>query len=333
MKKISAKVFSFITALLLIISMVPAVYAADAENDQLLFGRNQLLKMENGEKLAEAYDRIAEGVQERSNQIFLDTLQLSPDELFCLVNAYLNDPHCNFWLSNQYSYSMNSSGNIVSFNPLYNYLAGETEEEFQQNVDDFNKAAEALIKKAGITKNMSEYEKELRIHDVLVDTLTYYPSTNSHNLYGAVVEHSAVCQGYSYAFNYLLRLCGIEAHYVKGSSQGMSHGWSLVRINDHYYYTDVTWDDPTGGELDNDSVYHVYFNVTDDFLHRDHEWEAPEYGLPDCSDREENFFEQNPEHIIASEPDKESFAKLFSDGIAYVCVPEGSDFDVIDWFF
>lgn len=334
MKHLITKLICLLAVIALIFSLVPSVVAVSENNDnEILFGRKQLLKMENGEALTAAYDKIVEGVENREERISLEDLSITEDELFCLVNAYLNDPHGHFWLSNSYSYSMSYDGNILSFNPDYNYLLGSDEKEFIKNVDAFNKAAEDLIRKAGITDDMDEYEKELRLHDVLVRELTYASSVNAHNLYGAIVEKVAVCQGYSYAFNYLLRLCGIEAHYVKGTSHGMSHGWTLVNINGHYYYTDVTWDDPVGSDDNSDDIYHTYFNVTDSFLHKDHEWVPPIYGLPDCDDKDDNFFEHNPEHVITSEPDVEEFAKLFVDGIAYVFVPDDCEFDVVSWFF
>lgn len=110
------------------------------------------------------------------------------------------------------------------------------------------------------TQNDDQYSKVKKIHDVLVDYISYDSSMqrlNTRNIYGALVERSVVCEGYAESFKYLLDAVGIPCIEVVGTgtnSQGETeaHAWNYVMLNNAWYAVDVTWDDPTvigGGTL------------------------------------------------------------------------------------
>lgn len=97
-------------------------------------------------------------------------------------------------------------------------------------------------------------EKALFVHNYLTlnnrynsDILAGVPSTSVpytvFNIYGALVDHNAVCQGYALAFNHIMRRMGCRADFVM--STALNHGWSLIEIDGYWYHVDVTWDDPT----------------------------------------------------------------------------------------
>lgn len=114
----------------------------------------------------------------------------------------------------------------------------------------------------------SEYENVLLVHDALVNSLEYDSSTekpNSHNIYGAFIEKSAVCEGYAKAFKYFLDDLGIESILVSGtatnsSGKTESHMWNYIKLDEDWYGVDVTWDDPIiiGGNS-KDILRHDYF--------------------------------------------------------------------------
>ena len=122
-----------------------------------------------------------------------------------------------------------------------------------------------------------EYECSVLMNDYLVDTITYQPqAAHEHNLYGALVERQAVCDGYALAYKYLADGLGMDCVVITGSAyedkagyqQGMSqlqslnaqqimqwdsgyrHAWNAIQIDGHWYYTDVTYNDPVS--LDHD---------------------------------------------------------------------------------
>lgn len=151
-----------------------------------------------------------------------------------------------------------------------------------------------------ITSDMTAYDKELAIHDFLVDTVTYGNQTviidNEHEAYGALIEHSAVCEGYAKAFQLLCTVNGIECKYITGETDE-AHGWNLVNLNGVWYHVDVTWDDPvdtsgTGENTFDGYVSHAYFNVSDDILAQDgHSWERSNY--PTANSMAMNYYTVN----------------------------------------
>jgi hypothetical protein len=135
-----------------------------------------------------------------------------------------------------------------------------------------------------ISPGMSDYEKELAIHDYLINHCRYDRESlgqgeippESHSAYGALVMGTAVCEGYAKAAKLLLDGAGIENTIVIGDSKGVSHAWNLVKIQGEYYHLDTTWDDPIledGGE----TLKYTYFNLTDNEIRKDHQWETSDY--------------------------------------------------------
>ena len=315
---------SLLIIVAIVLSAVPFVSAAD--DTDLLYGRQALSKMSNGDLYVKAYDLIAECVENRSESVSLASLGLSESEFFTVLNTYIADPHMNFWLDPAYSYSVGSTG-VSKYFPTYNYLAGSSEAEFEKNVAAFNTEVDKIIKKAGITPKMSEYEKEKRIHDVLALHIDYTFTANCYNAYGAIVEKKAVCQGYSLAFQYILRLCGIQAHSVYGYAGGNAHSWNLVRIDGNYYYTDLTWDDPVCEKFGNyTDIYYYYFNVTREVMSKDHVFDPTDYELPSCTSTEASFFTMESDRKISSSASADKIAPLFDkNGYGIIYLTDGNE--------
>ena len=122
---------------------------------------------------------------------------------------------------------------------------------------------------------LDDFAKELLIHDWLVGNVTYLVDENSdqakyaNTSYGAIVEGTALCDGYSYAFKQLCDMSGIECSVVYGIGNSRPHAWNLLKIGGQYTYTDLTWDDPDVDFISN-FVFHGYFNLSYDEISRDH---------------------------------------------------------------
>lgn len=133
----------------------------------------------------------------------------------------------------------------------------------------------------GVNVTMSDYDKELYFHDYIVKNCNYDYSAlsdeefnDSYTAYGALVNGSAVCEGYARAMQFLLSEVGIDSYLVPGTaidSYGatVSHMWNVVKIDSEWYHLDPTWDDPVGNS-DFSAVWHSYFNLTDEEIRRDH---------------------------------------------------------------
>lgn len=139
-----------------------------------------------------------------------------------------------------------------------------------------------------ITDGMTDFEKELALHDALVRLGDYDKSAydggkgqpDNTNPYGLLVEGYGICLAYASSFQLLMDLAGIECITVIGASAASTtdHAWNMVRLEEEWYCVDPTWDDPIGGESVSpnrwDAVHHEYFNVTSDYMRQtDHQWD------------------------------------------------------------
>ncbi|GMK42375.1 hypothetical protein PCCS19_54340 [Paenibacillus sp. CCS19] len=143
--------------------------------------------------------------------------------------------------------------------------------------------------------DMTEVDKELAIHDYIVlhtayDYDNYLKDTipdDSYSAYGVLFKGTAVCQGYAYAAHLMLELAGIDSIIVTGTANGGGHAWNKVNIDGDYYNLDVTWDDPVPDE--EGRLVYAYFNVTDEQLAKDHEWEMDSF--PYAAATAANYYE------------------------------------------
>ena len=112
-----------------------------------------------------------------------------------------------------------------------------------------------------ITEEMSDYEKELAVHDWMIAWAEYdqaalsalpgaQPTPDSDNPYGFFTGRAAICTGYTSTFQLLMDLLGIECVTVEGTAYNGTedHAWNMVRLDGDWYCVDVTWDDPVMGE-------------------------------------------------------------------------------------
>ena len=129
---------------------------------------------------------------------------------------------------------------------------------------------EALrVRDAVADPSMSQYEQVKAFHDYLCRTVTYRDQgESSHTAYGALVNHAAVCQGYTQAMDLLCFLSGIDCAYIFGSAGGEDHSWVRVKVDGQWYNVDATWDDQPGG------IIYDYFLRSDAAMAADHSWTA-----------------------------------------------------------
>lgn len=149
-----------------------------------------------------------------------------------------------------------------------------------------------------ISPDMSDYEKELAIHDYIVTTTSYdydrlHNGTipeSSYTAAGALINKTAVCEGYSEATKLLLNLIGIECEIVTGLANNTAHAWNIVKIDDQWYMLDTTYDDPVTFINDKriETLSYDYFNVTSTTLKKDHSWDLSMW--PNASGTKYNYF-------------------------------------------
>jgi len=147
----------------------------------------------------------------------------------------------------------------------------------------------------------TDFEKVLYIHDYLVSSVAYNKTgpTSMHTAYGALVEMSAVCDGYAFAFHMLMQKLGIASYYIEGrmknGQENVGHAWNLVEVDGEFRQIDCTWDDfyphgfgdrkkPYPDDWSHEvPVSHAYFLISDEEMYLDHIPENPA-DLPPCTD-------------------------------------------------
>lgn len=143
------------------------------------------------------------------------------------------------------------------------------------------------------TADMTDYQKELAIHDYIVIHTKYDSVTHDsgYKKYGdrvgsswsVIMKNVGVCQGYAEGFKALMDYAGIECITVGGTagdvynSEGGGHAWNIVKIDGTYYHVDTTWDDPGNFDHEANNLHHTYFNMTPSEMLIDHKWDIAKY--------------------------------------------------------
>ncbi|WP_050608135.1 DUF5050 domain-containing protein [Clostridium niameyense] len=148
--------------------------------------------------------------------------------------------------------------------------------------NEFNNKIDEILNNI-IKPNMTEFQKEIAIHDYIVLNTNYILDTKglSFTSYGCIVNNEAVCDGYTRAMQILLNKVGIYAIRVVGFA-GTDHAWNIVKINNKFYHVDATWNDSNFYKT---NAHYKYLNVTDEELSKDHVWDRTKF--PKCTD---NYF-------------------------------------------
>lgn len=163
-----------------------------------------------------------------------------------------------------------SKGNILS---EFEFSYSCTAVEYQKMYTEFETVAQNMTKDL-INSKLTDVQKALVLHDRLAIICEYDLefSENCYNIYGALVNGEAVCQGYAEAYFYLLEKVGIKN--ILCPSAEMGHVWNIVYIDGKAYHVDVTWDDPTpadGWQKPWDFVRHTNFLLSTYALHNNME--------------------------------------------------------------
>ncbi len=194
-----------------------------------------------------------------------DVFYLSPSKM------YLNIETTTFGSSTTYNVFINNGSDA-------NYFTDEfsSEAEVRSAINSIEQVKNTLVSR----RTGNTYEDIKMIHDYLVDNIEYDTSLskdNIYDLYGALVNRVAVCEGYARSFKYILDEMGISSVLVIGTgtnSRGETerHAWNYVEIDGNWYAVDCTWDDPVvvgGGNLPQSSKYKYFLKGANEF-NQDH---------------------------------------------------------------
>lgn len=185
-------------------------------------------------------------------------------ELHLIISAFTFDHPEIFWIDNSFSYYSTAGTTYLRLTSNMN----------AQQVTEGAKKMYAELREifSAMPGNLSEFDRELFIHDRFIERCVYADEAlraqnnpEIYTSYGAIVDSVAVCEGYSRAMQLMLSLVGIENYYVYGRGNSELHMWNSVRLGDNWYFLDATWNDKG-----NKGSAHNYFNITTEQLLKDH---------------------------------------------------------------
>ena len=200
------------------------------------------------------------------------------------IEAYTYDNPDVFYLSPNKMYlniETITSNSGVSYNVYINngnennYFSDEfsSRAQVENAISQIEDVKNSLISR----KTGNIYNDIKMVHDYLVDNIEYDTSIskdNIYDIYGALVNKVAVCEGYARAFKYILDDLGIPCVLAIGTgtnSRGETerHAWNYVEIDGQWYAIDCTWDDPVivgGGTLTQSLKYKYFLKGADEFF-------------------------------------------------------------------
>ena len=209
---------------------------------------------------AEAETAIREGMKARAPQVVVyvqtvaqDVNALFKDLLFCAMD-HTGVPTEGDYLAYQlgsyggrFSYKYDTAGNyFITFQYDLTYY-----DTFEQQ-EAMDTAVTSVLNQLNLA-GKSDYEKICGIYDWMCDNITY-DYTNLENesyllkytAYAALINRTAVCQGYANLFYRLALELGVDSRIISGTgitNNGRGpHAWNIVKLKNSYYDVDATWD-------------------------------------------------------------------------------------------
>ncbi|GEM_PF-357260 len=211
---------------------------------------------------------LLEGLMERKTSIYVGDYPEAED------TAYLEDVILKVIVQNplvldeggfRYDYK------TKSLNVGYTSTADKVARKQKEIKEKVKSVVEQVIK-----PGMSVYEKELALHDWLIENGKYHDAVlqayydgkptaeivetypDSFNAYGILINGLGVCQSYAEAFKLLCDEAGVPCVVVTGEMNTVPHAWNMVRIGDKWAHVDATNNDI--------GIDHPVFNAPDKSL-------------------------------------------------------------------
>ncbi len=226
------------------------------------------------------YDSIAVSVSNFENESKVKEYEYTDidstmNDVSEAMNAFFSDHPEVFYLNTQYKVSTVENFSGTKLIVYLDYLVKD-KNELEQKISEIESAMNNILNK--IDNNSNDFDKELKIHDILGELTTYYRYTDvnsipfeCHTIYGTLISNTAVCDGFTKVMQILLDKVNIDSIIVTGYLQDQPHAWNLVKINGEWYHLDLTSDKSINGKNDSEKIIiHSYFNLTTDNIKNTH---------------------------------------------------------------
>lgn len=156
-------------------------------------------------------------------------------------------------------------------------------QESRKLLGQLNRIANEVASKV---RGMDNQRAATYLHNYLVERTTYSENKNrrneAHNIVGALLNHSCVCEGYAKAYKYLCDKAGVPCMVVTGTAVGSNgireaHAWNIVKIGPDCCHVDVTFDEYVDQAYCSQS--HLFLSTSEILVGHTI---APEFPVPHC---------------------------------------------------
>ena len=176
--------------------------------------------------------------------------------------------------SNRQTYTSYQSGGVY----YYTFTVTMSYRSTLQQEQEMDIAVDALLEQLDVW-DKSDYEKVCAVYDYICKNVVYDDAhlnddsyTLKYSAYAALINKTAVCQGYTLLLYRLLLELGIDNRIISGQAFGGDHGWNIVELDGLYYNADPTWDAGRSG-------YPFFLKNMADFgsRYRDNKYDSPAF--------------------------------------------------------
>ncbi len=193
-----------------------------------------ILNQEDGqEQLGKYYQSAIEAYMYDNPDVFY----LSPNKMYLNIETTTKGTNVTYYV-------------YINSGTQPNYLVDEfySKEQINNAISQIEQVRDSIL----ANRKSSTYDNIKMVHDYLIENMEYdttISKSNIYNVYGAMVNGQAVCEGYARSFKYLMDALGIPCTLVIGEAtnsegQAEKHAWNYVQLNEFWYAVDTTWDDP-----------------------------------------------------------------------------------------
>ncbi|MBO5476978.1 MAG: hypothetical protein J6A15_04435 [Clostridia bacterium] len=241
------------------------------------------------------YSAIANSVKTFKNEFAIRDYVAGDKDVFATevsiaIEAFINDHPEVFYLQSQYSsYVVSNFEGNIGYVKL-NYTEEDTN-VINQKIELMKEKIQEYLKEV---EGMSDYEKEVAIHDKLAYTVTYSDLVELprkyHTVEGTLLEGIGVCDGFTKSLQLIYDAVGIDSIIVLGTLDNNPHAWNLVKLDNEWYNVDITSSRSIYGETG--IINHAYFNLTTEKMKRVATFDNEDI-IPEANSTKYDYYEHN----------------------------------------
>ncbi|MCL1792161.1 MAG: hypothetical protein FWG40_12630 [Peptococcaceae bacterium] len=320
----------------------------------------------------EIYNKIHVAVQNYHRFVDLRNQPIPINEFLRIFYFYIDDHPEAFWVNPHVDNFYYDKSEEMSIGVILQYMTTDTIDRFNNitgemdtrvsdsEITSLREAFNAKINQIleHISPEDNELMRELKIFNYIADTVKYdddlageIKSRDSvtrpirQSAYGAVMENTTVCSGFSKLFLLLTNTVGLECLTQYGRLEGDGHQWNVIRINGDYYNIDAT--EPIITFQDNTYINYSFFNVPDSVITKTHIIKPAylidsnyqvSYDVPECTatkDSFDTFFAINASGSLNQRDFQQKIERLYTYNLTglHFNFPEGSTQNTVQRYF